>query len=396
MYVHYERTLLVQRIVNGKKLSVAAGSRVKLSRWYILNDTVTFTPIVRKTDHFGRGQRPDALKHAPREDDDQGRASSAERKLIARHLWSVTHINYIVMDLYEFSDVKPAIISTVIVLNIITNPVVIAVLARYPALREDRTSLFIFTMCVADLAGGCTAMPISAALCSSATPNIRLTTQYLPKIQMFCFWWFGFNSTHSVTWVALSKMVAILKPFRYEQLLARNRCYGIIAFNWVVGAALAAAKLTFDTTWNMSMCTYRSPANNKHASRLILSTYLLGVIIPAATLIVATFIMLIIVLRTHRQISTQVQSIGGGGAGSSGAVVSAGYLQGNVIQQIEPFAFSGLASLRVLDLSHQQLTSVPRYAFTGLRSLYNFDISHNQIRVIDNNVFHGLPALRSL
>ena len=26
MYVHYERTLLVQRIVNGKKLSVAAGS----------------------------------------------------------------------------------------------------------------------------------------------------------------------------------------------------------------------------------------------------------------------------------------------------------------------------------------------------------------------------------
>ena len=121
-------------------------------------------------------------------------------------------------------------------------------------------------------------------------------------------------------------MVAILKPFRYEQLLARNRCYGIIAFNWVVGAALAAAKLTFDTTWNMSMCTFRSPANNKHASRLILSTYLLGVIIPAATLIVATCIMLIIVLRTHKQISAQVQSIGGGGAGSGGAVVSAGFV----------------------------------------------------------------------
>ena len=237
------------------------------------------------------------------------------------------------MDVYEFNDVKPAIISTVIVLNIITNALVIAVLARYPALREDCTSLFIFTMCVADLAGGCTAMPISAALCSRATPNIRLTTQYLPKIQMFCFWWFGFNSFHSVTWVALSKMVAILKPFRYEQLLARNRCYGIIAFNWVVGAALAAVKLTFDTTWNMSMCTFRSPANNKHASRLILSTYLLGGIIPVATLIVATCIMLVVVLRTHKQISAQVQSIGGGGggagsggAGSRGGVVSAGFV----------------------------------------------------------------------
>ena len=219
---------------------------------------------------------------------------------------------------------KPAIISTVIMVNIITNSLVIAVLARYPALREDRTSLFMFSLCVADLAGGCTAMPISAALCSSATPNVRLTTQYLPKIQMFCFWWFGFNSTHSVTWVALSKMVAILKPFRYEQLLARNRCYGIIAFNWVVGAVLAAAKLTFDTTWNMSMCTFRSPANNKHASRLILSTYLLSGVIPVATLIVATGVMFVVVLRTHRHISAQVQSMGGGGAGSGGGVVNAG------------------------------------------------------------------------
>ena len=90
MYVHYERTLLAQRSVNGKKLSVAAGSRVKLSRWCTLNDTVTSTPIIRKTDHFGRGQRPDALKHSPREDDVQERASSAERKLISRHPWRVT------------------------------------------------------------------------------------------------------------------------------------------------------------------------------------------------------------------------------------------------------------------------------------------------------------------
>ena len=146
------------------------------------------------------------------------------------------------MDAYEFSDVKPVIISAVIVLNIIMNCLVIAVIARYPALREDRTTLFICSLCVSDLAGGITAMPISAALCSRATPTVRLSTRYLPEIQMFCLWWFGFNSLHNLSWVALSKIVAILKPFRYEQLLTRNRCNGTIVINLVVGAALAAAK----------------------------------------------------------------------------------------------------------------------------------------------------------
>ena len=221
---------------------------------------------------------------------------------------------------------KPAIISTVIVLNIITNSLVIAVMVRFPTLREDRTALFIFTLCIADLAGGCTAMPISAALCSRATPNVRLMTKYLPKIQMFCFWCFAFNSMHSVAWVALSKMVAVLKPFTHEQLLTRNRCYGIIAFNWVVGAALAAAKFTLDTKWNMAICTFRSPANNKYASQLIFSSYILSGIIPIVVLIIATGGMLVVVLRAHRQMNAQVQSIGGDGAGSGGGggVVSAG------------------------------------------------------------------------
>ncbi|KAI0227670.1 hypothetical protein LSAT2_021827 [Lamellibrachia satsuma] len=113
-------------------------------------------------------------------------------------------------------------------------------------------------------------------------------------------------------------MIAILKPFRYEQLLTSNRCYGIIVFNWVVGAALAAAKFTIDVTWNTSICTFRIPANNKQASRLIISTYVVSVVIPGIALIVATVMMLIVVLRTHKQICAQVQSIGGGGGGGGG------------------------------------------------------------------------------
>ena len=229
------------------------------------------------------------------------------------------------MDAYEFSDVKPVIISAVIILNIIMNCLVIAAIARYPALREDRTTLFVCSLCVSDLAGGITAMPISAALCSRANPTVRLSTRYLPEIQMFCHWWFGFNSLHSLSWVALSKMIAILKPFRYEQRLTSNRCYGIIVFNWVVGAALAAAKFTIDVTWNTSICTFRSSTNNKQASRLIISTYVVAVVIPGITLIVATVMMLIVVLRTHKQICGQVQSLGGcGGCGGCGGAINTG------------------------------------------------------------------------
>ena len=214
------------------------------------------------------------------------------------------------MDAYEFEDAKPVIISTVVVLNIVMNSLVIAVIARYPVLREDRTGLFMFSLCVADLAGGCTAMPISAALCSRLTPIVRRTTDYLPEIQMFCFWWFGFSSLYSLSSVAVSKMVAILKPLRYEQLVTRNRCYGVIVFIWVVGAVQAAPKFWIDATWNLSMCTYRSPANNKFVSRIILSTYVIAVVIPNIVLIFATFRIFVVVVRTQRQIAAQLQSMG--------------------------------------------------------------------------------------
>ena len=216
--------------------------------------------------------------------------------------------------MYDYNDVKAVVISAIVVLNIIMNSLVIALVARYPALRQDRTALFIFSLCLSDLASGCTAMPISAAVCSSATPSVRLSPGLLPKIQMFCYWWFTFNSLHSLSWVAVSKLIAITHPLRSEQLLTRRRCYGIIAFNWIVGAVLAASKLSTYGTWNTYFCLARDPVNNKLASMLILLTYLLTVVLPDVVLIVATLMTLVVVLRAHRQICTQVHSIGGVGA----------------------------------------------------------------------------------
>ena len=77
-----------------------------------------------------------------------------------------------------FDCYKPAIISAVIIMNITLTILVIAVIASYPQLREDRTTLFIFSLTLSDLANGCTALPISAAVCSNVTPNARNMLQY--------------------------------------------------------------------------------------------------------------------------------------------------------------------------------------------------------------------------
>ena len=71
-----------------------------------------------------------------------------------------------------------AIRSTVIVLNIALNTLAIAVIARYPQLREDRATLFMFSLALSDLANGCTTMPVSAAVCSSVHQvyDTRLTS----------------------------------------------------------------------------------------------------------------------------------------------------------------------------------------------------------------------------
>ena len=170
------------------------------------------------------------------------------------------------MEAYEFSIVKTVIISAVIVLYISMNCLVIAVIVRYPAMREDRTTLFVFSVC------------------------IQLAAQSQ----------------------ALSKLIAILKPLRYEQLLNCNRCYGIIVFNWVVSAALAATMFTIVPAWDASICAFRYPDDNRLVSILILITYVLTASIPGIALIFTTSRMFIVVVRTKRDITDQLQMLAAG------------------------------------------------------------------------------------
>ena len=76
----------------------------------------------------------------------------------------------------DVDEIKASVIDAVIILNVTFNVLGIAVIVKYPQL------LFIYSLTLSDLANGCTAMPINAALCSSLTPNVRNMVHYFPKI----------------------------------------------------------------------------------------------------------------------------------------------------------------------------------------------------------------------
>ena len=221
-----------------------------------------------------------------------------------------------VVDVIDF-DVKTIVISSLIVLNIITNSLEIAMITRYPELREDRTALFMVSLSVSDLATGCIVMPISAAVCSRVTPTVKDMAN-LADLHMYFLWLFSFNSLHSLCWLTLCKMVAVLKPFRYEQLFTRKRCYCVIVFNWVVGAVLEATKFTTRARFSDKLCVYGFTTSDV-TSALALFTYAVTVVAPIIVICYATTRIFIVVVRAHSGISAQVHAIDGG-TGSAGLV----------------------------------------------------------------------------
>ena len=218
------------------------------------------------------------------------------------------------MDITDSDNIKTVIISIVIILNITLNVIVIAVIVRNPQLREDRTTLFMLSLTLSDLANGCTAMPISADVCSKATPNVRNMVQYLPKINIICSVWFNFNSMHSLCWVTVCKMVAVTKPLYYEQILTRGRCYFIIAVIWVSGAMIATALSPQIVSCNIDICACGLPvALTRTAGVTMLLVFCLtfGLVLPLTGVVYATSKIFCAIARTHRQIAAQTNSIGG-------------------------------------------------------------------------------------
>ena len=216
--------------------------------------------------------------------------------------------------------VKPIVVSVVTVSNIVANSLVIAVHAVNPEMSEDHSALFMLTLCLSDLGAGCLWMPIAAAVCSGATPNVRHMNNVLPDVQMFFMWCFSFNSLHSLCWFTVSKMITLLDPLHPDSLLTRNRCHAIIVFNWIVGAAIASTKFGSGATFTTVSCTYFLEKNAR-ISVLFLGGYAIAIIIPGVVLVYATARIFIIVVRAQRDIFMQVNALDGAGtAGSAGLV----------------------------------------------------------------------------
>ena len=211
----------------------------------------------------------------------------------------------------DVDGIKASVISVVIILNITLNVLAIAVIVRYPQLREDRTTLFIFSLTLSDLANGCTAMPISAALCSSVTPNVRNMVHYFPKIHAFFSVWFTVNSMQSICWLTVCKMIAITNPLRYEQVLPRNRCYFIICGIWLTGALMAAVLTPFVEAWTFESCIYKITVTRDKIGLLALFGVIIAFVCPLVAIVYCTTRIFLVILRTHRQITAQVNSIGG-------------------------------------------------------------------------------------
>ena len=215
------------------------------------------------------------------------------------------------MNTKGYPGVKVAVICVIIILNVIMNSLVIAVIARYPQLREDRTSLFMFSLSVSDLAAGCTFMPISAVLCYGARPGVAEIVGHLPHVQSFTMWWFGFNSMYSLCWLTISKTIVILKPFKFEELLTHKRCYVIIGLTWITGCVLASLNFTVNAKWNSVICAYDMPTDRR-VKAYYMAYLLVGVALPVSLIIYGTVRMFIVVVRTHRHISAFEHSVAGG------------------------------------------------------------------------------------
>ena len=168
------------------------------------------------------------------------------------------------------------------------------------------------SLSLSDLANGCTVMPISAAVCSKASPNVRNMLQYLPTIQEICTVWFMFTLMHSLCWVTVCKMVAVTRPLRYEQILTRRRCCFILAGIWVSGAVMATALSPPASNWILDTCMYGLPTASKRPTNFAaLMIFHLAVVVILPVIVYATATIFRVIVRTHRQIAAQTNSIGG-------------------------------------------------------------------------------------
>ena len=207
--------------------------------------------------------------------------------------------------------IKVAYIGSLSIINVVVNSIVIVVIAKYPQLREDRTNLFMLSLMIGDGLYGLVIMPPSALLCSSASQSVLVAMPYLPNVVMLFSRWFCMVGLNSLAWVTVSKMIAITKPFVYERHLNSTRCYIIIGLIWSVGFVIGLASFRVETTWSTSVCMPRLILSSTVDNITDLSFLVIAAVIPLILIVYGTTKIFMVIVRTHQQITSQVQSMGG-------------------------------------------------------------------------------------
>ena len=141
------------------------------------------------------------------------------------------------------------------------------------------------------------------------------------------------------------------------QLTYYKRCYFVIAAFWVIGFLLAMVNATANITWNTVLCTYRLPIDNS-LKAVYMTYFAVGIVLPGSVVVYGTIRIVIVVRRTHRQISALEHSVAFGNT-------TVGYTGFVAVQAIRSSKFCIVICIGTL------LLNTPVLAYSVLRNVAN-------------------------
>ena len=188
------------------------------------------------------------------------------------------------------------------VCNISINSLVLAVIATTPSLREDPTTLLVFSLIASDVVYGACVIGGSATICSLPEPPTATFKSVFASVAIRL----NVATFYNICCISLCKMIAIAHQLRnYLALVTEHRWYIVIAINWTVSLVLATPLMTIDITWNVDMCFYQRRHFNFGDTLHLLSLALLGGIVPVCVLIYTNSRIFVDVMRTLRRIAVE-------------------------------------------------------------------------------------------
>jgi len=184
--------------------------------------------------------------------------------------------------------------------NIVLNSLVIAVIVKTPKLREDRTTLFVFSLAVSGLAFGICCTASSAIFCSR--PEMTNADGFA-SIHMALAAWFTVASLYNLCCISVCKMVAVVYPLRYLVVVTERRCYFVIFFNWIVSASFAAPFYFIATSWSSDVCIAERKQITWKNSAYMFALEVICCLLPMIAMIYANVRMFVVVARVTRQVA---------------------------------------------------------------------------------------------